>query len=486
MVPVGGVVAFPGIDRGKAEELGVDSVVNLDHCLFKADLDAAIKDGDEAVLHRRFLRVLDGGVGEELDDAALDELRALVHPDVVVQPPAGQGSLFAAASEDADVVRVMDRKQERLAKGLGAGHRIVRGVAGSGKTLVLVHRARLMARALPSSKILVTCFTRSLASQLRSQLAEFDNVEVVHLHTLMTKAIRDAGRDLPKEHGRVDWDSVPAAALEAIRATHGQKYRAVMVDEAQDFDTSALEFCVELFESRDVDEQDLVVVADSAQNIFRRNFRWKDAGIKAQGRTRILSVNYRNTREILTFAHAFLTADPAIQVSDDPEFDDELTIIPAESAERTGPIPVVALARDVAGEIDAVIRQVKEWYSSRLRARSIAVLMADGKTDDRARRIMNALYAADIPTFWVTDPDEPGNRDEAGSTDQPVIVSTIHSAKGLEFPKVVVCGLGGRSDDSSEALVSARKLLYVGYTRAIDELSVVTTVDNVFRADLPG
>src|SRR5690606_20636686 len=107
-------------------------------------------------------------------------------------------------------------------------------------------------------------------------------------------------------------------ALRAAKSGGAPSYRAVLVDEAQDFDTETLEFCVNLLGSRALDEQDLVIVADSAQNIFRKNFKWKDAGVQAQGRTRILRVNYRNTRQILEFAHEFLTADESISIDEVP------------------------------------------------------------------------------------------------------------------------------------------------------------------------
>jgi hypothetical protein len=46
-----------------------------------------------------------------------------------------------------------------------------------------------------------------------------------------------------------------------------------------------------------------------------------------------------------------------------------------------------------------------------------------------------------------------------------------------------MCGLGGRSGKQADN-VTARKTVYVGFTRALDELSVVTTADNVFAGDL--
>lgn len=58
--------------------------------------------------------------------------------------------------------------------------------------------------------------------------------------------------------------------------------------------------------------------------------------------------------------------------------------------------------------------------------------------------------------------------------------STIASAKGLEFNRVVVAGLGGRRDD----LISGRKSLYVGFTRAVEELAVVSSKDSVFAPGL--
>ena len=39
----------------------------------------------------------------------------------------------------------MDLQQEQLARSLGDGHRVIHGVAGSGKTLILGYRAEQLA-----------------------------------------------------------------------------------------------------------------------------------------------------------------------------------------------------------------------------------------------------------------------------------------------------------------------------------------------------
>jgi superfamily I DNA and RNA helicase len=42
-------------------------------------------------------------------------------------------------------MRVMDLQKEQLARSLGDGHRVIHGVAGSGKTMILGYRAEYLA-----------------------------------------------------------------------------------------------------------------------------------------------------------------------------------------------------------------------------------------------------------------------------------------------------------------------------------------------------
>ena len=67
----------------------------------------------------------------------------------------------------------------------------------------------------------------------------------------------------------------------------------------------------------------------------------------------------------------------------------------------------------------------------------------------------------------LADADE-----EAGSKDSHVLMMTMHSAKGLEFPVVIIAGLEeglfphSRSIDDEAELEEERRLCYVGLTRA--------------------
>lgn len=477
-VPVGALMVFTGLTRETAEAKRIGDVIDLGRCLFKTELAAASNDASTAPLLRVFGRAVGGPLKQAATDDELTLLRAIIHPETIIHPRPTQGALFSAAAIDGDELKVMDRQQERLAKSIGGGHRVIRGVAGSGKTLVLVARARMLSRMLPSRKILVTCYTRSLASQLRKQLADCPNVDVRNLDKLMGEAIRDAGMKHPG-YGK-NAGSVAKEALLALDTKDAPKFRAVLVDEAQDFDADDLQFCIRLLEATDPDEQDLIIVADSAQNIFKKNFTWKDAGVRAQGRTRLMRTNYRNTKQILAFAYEFLTADLNIAVQTKLDPDDEIGIIPAEASKRSGAAPRVIAAGGHADELAKVVEAVKLYYGDRSRARSVAVLYGEQwGPKPFAPALAAALGAAGLPYFWVTDPNHDANKDRAGETDSPIVLSTIRSAKGLEFPAAIVCGLGQQSD-----LLTARKIAYVGMTRAINDLTVVVGKDSPFRADL--
>ncbi len=371
--------------------------------------------------------------------------------------PGGQLTIFRPP-EGEEIVRVMDREQEALAKSMGEGHRVVR-VAGSGKTLILVYRAKLFAELQPRQTFLVTCFTHALASQLRAYLANHPNVEVCTLGTLVHQAIREAGLDDP---GYEDdsGEERAAAGLRALEQGALTRYRAVFVDEAQDFGTNALRFAVSLADER---FNDVLVVADAAQNVFRRRFNWKQAGIQAQGRTRILRKNYRNTREILELAYSFLV--PAGDGVEALDLEDENAIVPPEAALRSGSIPRVVLC-DPRDLVVRAIEETKQLVTAKSAPKQLGLLtMGNQQAIDLAR----LLRSESIEYFFVSDPKHRTNRDRVASAEAPVILSTVYGAKGLEFPDVVVC-CTPRDGQEPDALRSA---IYVGMTRATERLVVV-------------
>jgi hypothetical protein len=104
----------------------------------------------------------------KLTPAQIDIVRSIIHPEVVIR----------ASETD---LKVLDLRQERNARAIGGGHRIVYGVAGSGKTVLLIARAKLLAED-PQKRVLVLCYNKLLAQHLTTALAGTSGVRVSTFH----------------------------------------------------------------------------------------------------------------------------------------------------------------------------------------------------------------------------------------------------------------------------------------------------------------
>jgi len=438
----------------------------------REDLD----EPNAKVILEAFTRLLGGPCFSDFSTDLDKLIRGIVQPDIVINRASASGTqlqIFQPPENGDDIIRVMDREQESLAKSLGDGHRIIRGVAGSGKTLVLMFRAKLLARCNPRLQYLVICYTKALCGQLSRLLEEFPNVDVAHFDKLAFDLSKSSGTSFSRGQ-KYDSDAVIAAALKAVDSGKGPRYHGILVDEAQDLSTEALTLLTKLFKTGC---DDLLIVADAAQNIFRRKFSWKQAGIQAQGRTRLLRINYRNTREILEFASAFLLGEENERAGE-ISFDDENTLIPPESSKRRGTPPKLLMVRDVMAEVNETIRVIQEELKVLRPGQKIAVLYPGPDGKNRGYLLDRRMTDCKIKHFWVQSEESAKGR--LGAATEPVLLCTVHSSKGLEFPRVIVCGTW----NEHEEIEVNRKLSYVAMTRATDFLTIVTRSDNLLADDL--
>jgi superfamily I DNA/RNA helicase len=112
--------------------------------------------------------------------------------------------------------------QSKLAKIRSTGPVRVLGSAGTGKTVVAMHRARELAQRCPSGKkVLFTTFTANLAADVRSLLSslcgkEIDQIEVTHLHALARAVLEARGirvrttSELPASRRDEGWSEATA------------------------------------------------------------------------------------------------------------------------------------------------------------------------------------------------------------------------------------------------------------------------------------
>jgi hypothetical protein len=386
--------------------------------------------------------------GEPLNPIQIDEIRGTLYPEIRV----GWGLT------NEDIMRVMDREQERLARTLGEGHRLLRGVSGSGKTLTLICRAHHLRTRYPQWRILVVCFNRVLADYLRAAIGPDAQVEVVHFHGWCWRQLETAGLTVPPPPTAEDeraayWDeTLPKMLLRAYeegRCTPGA-YQAILVDEGQDF---ADDWYRALLRALDPDTNSLLIALDSSQNIYKRKVSWRTLGIQVAGRTRVFRVNYRNTWQILSAAYGMIrdldTAGMAVRETE------EEYVVP-DRVLRQG----VVLEVRRSSSAGAAFRDVLEWIRVRL-ARGVPPdqIMVLGLSWDELSRLDTWLDDAGVPAQVL------GRRGQPGA----VRLSTVHSSKGLDAECVLLLG-AHRLDRHDET--EARRLLYIAMTRARSELCV--------------
>ena len=286
----------------------------------------------------------------------LDRVRWILFPEVRVPQ---QHSLFDDASAEAaaenaaeerlpDLMRVMDLQQEQLARSLGDGHRVIHGVAGSGKTMILGYRAEHLAQTQgPGSKpILVLCYNEPLAVKLAAQLDAKglgERVQVRHFHKWVYAQLK-AYQQLPAY--AKDWDvgrkmeAYVHGLIAAVDKGHipAGQYHAILIDEGHDFAPEWLKLITQMV---DPTTNSLLLLYDDAQSIYRRSgkmgFSLKSVGIQASGRTTILKINYRNTRQILQLAHR--VAGSFLQ-PEDAQDEDSIPLLAPLGCGREGPEPI--------------------------------------------------------------------------------------------------------------------------------------------------
>jgi hypothetical protein len=435
-------------------------------------LDDATPSDDLATdLKGRACLALRGG---PLTDGQVRMLRALIHPEVrLVDLP---------DTTNVDIA-VLDLRQEKHARSLGSGHRLIYGVAGSGKTVLLLSRARYLARKYPERKILLVCYNVTLATFLRKRLQGIGNVEVQHFDGWAKRL------GCPREHGEED-EEFGQRLLNHLEAKqeYVRSYETVLIDEAQDF--TPIWFKCMLAVMKDHVYGDLVIVSDASQGLYgQTGVSWKSLGISARGRTINvgfdLDKNYRNTREIVELARHF--ASPSTTDEEDSMLC--LAVDPSKAHRSLGIRPVLYECRTRSSECTRACALVKgllngKWLDqdlpSPLVGKDIGILypMISGQSKNTFTSFLKDLRQLDS-VVWLTSSE---GEDLRTKVNEPGIkVQTIHSAKGLEYRAVIIVWadmLPRTYHDYTEE--EDCRVMYVAMTRARDFLATTCSSESSF------
>ena len=492
-------------------------------------------------------------VAEEQNTSASDEdlaaaldVPATLKSFVVVD---GEDELRRIMAEPLEKWRVfLHPTQRKIVRKAYSGAARVLGGAGTGKTVVAMHRAKQLAsKCEGQQRILMTTFTANLAADIRENLRkictleELRRIEVIHLDAWVNQFLREssfsaqigyddaidpiwekaillANNDLPFEvpFYKEEWNRIVIAQealtldkyVKATRNGRGTRldrkkriqvwkvfenyqnlmkeyqirdintamyestklpqatgskprYTSIIIDEGQDFSDNAYRLIRAL--AGEEHPNDIFIVGDSHQRIYRNHPTLSKCGINVRGRSNILKINYRTTEEIRKHAFALLNG-----ISFD-DLDDGADIGGKCQSLTHGEKPIIENFGNANDEFDFMLGEVKKLKNSGIALMDICVVARTKKlVDDYI-----ALFTrAGIRSYAIKR-----NKADDRSYDG-LRVATMHRVKGLEFKYVFIAAVNNRiiplpsainkTDPVSEAesITSEKCLLYVAMTRA--------------------
>lgn len=438
--------------------------------------------------------------------------------------------------------------QRRIVNKNYSGPARVLGGAGTGKTVVAMHRAKHLAAGLKDKeRILFTTYTANLASDIRENLRkickseELKKIDVINLDAWVSRFLREHGYsaeivyddklagiwenavaandfsgEFPVSFYEEEYNRIVVAQeafslekyVRASRTGRGirldrkkrmqiwnvfeayqnimkeqqvrdvntamyecrlllekskseTRYKHVIVDESQDLSANAFRLLRAI--AGEEHENDIFIVGDAHQRIYKNKAALSKCGINVRGRSSILRINYRTTEEIRKAAFALLNG---ISFDDlDDSFDDgdrcrSLT---------HGKAPQVLRFNNANEEFDAVQKEIRKLIDSGVSAKDICVVARTHKLlDDYIRQ-----FTADGMRCFEIRGSKADDRGYDG-----IRVATMHRVKGLEFQYLFVVAANKRiipldsaidhTDNVSEqeTTTAEKCLLYVALTRA--------------------
>ena len=344
-------------------------------------------------------------------------------------------------------------EQRRAVELPPAEHLVLLGGPGSGKTVVLVHRASHLRQACqtPRHRFHIFVFTNVLKDYIRSALELLDlppscvstldawcceYYENSIRHYLPWDPVRNS-RDFPT----IRWE-----VMEQLKREGRERpiFDFLLVDEGQDLEAGVYELLRLL-------GKHVTVCMDHNQQIY-------DGGAKLDEVQTALGVRRRNVAFLETFRCCPYIVDLASQFIDDPQ-EREQYIRQTRTTNTDIETPVLYYAQRASEERQQLIETVRVRLS---RGEKIGILLPQRR---QVFALAAGLRKASLPV------ETPGEMNF--ESDVPKIMP-YHSAKGLTFDAVLLPRLSATSFAKvSDALV--RRLLFVGISRATRWVYLSTT-----------
>ncbi len=306
---------------------------------------ANIKDFTELVINAdqlsKFFDEIDNDKNETSYHKVLAAIQALTR--LKQRPPRHtkiKDSKGAILNELEKSISNLDRNQSKAVIETSQGIQRIRGLAGSGKTVILALKAAYLHSKYPEWRIGVTFYSRALKNQFRELITKFTieqkneepdwekiklmqawgspSVDGFYYHFCKINNVNYHTFDSAKSKFNTDQDLLGKISTEAIsEVAHPQAdFDVILIDEAQDFSESFLLLCYKLLKPADINNdanKRLVYAYDELQKlnelslrspteIFGEKIDFKnDPDLPHQDI--MLKVCYRNSAPVLVTAH---------------------------------------------------------------------------------------------------------------------------------------------------------------------------------------
>ena len=430
----------------------------------------------------------------------------------------------------------------------------VLGGAGTGKTIVAMHRARWLVEKVftkENDRILFTTFTKNLAADIKENLRKLcssdtmKKIDVINLDAWVIQFLKKHGYNytlifqdstgpywqnalnmaptdmsLDEPFYLQEWSQVIQAqgittsdeylkasrvgrqkkltrpmkqkiwsVFEEYRAqlnTKGLKeitdavrdariilqnkgdilpYQAIIVDEAQDMGMEAFKLIRQMIPvSRGELKNDLFIVGDAHQRIYRHKVVLSRCGINIKGRSKKLKINYRTTEETRKWAVKLLEGKAV------DDLDGGLDSQKGYKSLLHGDSPEVRCFNSFTEEVQFIAAYLNEFIKEGVDVNTVCLV---ARTNDLLKQYEAALQERGIKTYLVKR-SVAEDRKAAG-----LRLATMHRVKGLEFDDMIIASvnegvvplqLSSMGDSSSDMIEETdnleRALLYVSATRA--------------------
>lgn len=264
----------------------------------------------------------------------------------------------------------------------------------------------------------------------------------------------------------VDYQDVALIALKQAKSQIEEKYTHIIVDETQDLTRVQLEFIKTLYMNKNYSS--MLFVSDTAQSICLEAWLVKgrsftSIGFDMKGKSITLSKSYRTTIQIAYAAYSL--------IADDKNIIEEDNFVKPSLIDKQGVYPVYKGFKNKILEAEYVTGIIKDELKDRYSYKDIAII---SRFKNQLKEIKNYLEKNNIPYKEIE------NDDELDFSDNCIKLLTMHLVKGLEFKVVMIVGLNDKYmplksfanefEDSDFVESMDRKLLYVGMTRATEQL----------------